>query len=195
MIEIYKDVKGYEGYYEVSNLGNVRSINRTVKSKFGTYYHIKGKCLKKQISNKGYYTVILCKNHKKKLYSVHKLVALAFINNDNNYPCVNHKDCNKLNNNADNLEWCAYSYNNLDTNCFVSKHSNRIHCYGINVNDGSTINFSSLKECAKYFNTYDTTINRYLNTGRIFKKYKLYVNYEKTIDFNNVTNKYTFLFK
>ena len=113
MIEIYKTIEGYEDY-EVSNLGNVRSLNYRKTNK--------EKVLKPTLC-RGYEQVCLCKNKIKKMYKVHRLVAQAFIPNPNNLPQVNHKDENKANNmvwvNEDgsidydksNLEWCTASYN------------------------------------------------------------------------------------
>lgn len=97
-MEEWRNIKDYENY-EVSNLGRVRNKN--------------GKILKQQLRH-GYYDVGLYNKYHQnqpKLLKVHRLVAQAFIPNLNNYPCINHKDENKLNNNIDNLEWCTYSYN------------------------------------------------------------------------------------
>lgn len=100
-MEIWKDIKGYEGLYQISNLGNVKSLRKNVILKCS-------KC-----SREGnYYKAGLYKNGKTKTILVHKLVANAFIPNPNNLPCINHKDENKLNNKADNLEWCTYKQNN-----------------------------------------------------------------------------------
>lgn len=115
MEEIWKDVKGYEGYYQVSNFGQVRSIDRIVKQKSSKndcvhqYNHYAGKILKQYIINSGYYAVDLCKNHKSTKKLVHRLVAEAFL--ENKSAQVNHKDENKLNNNIENLEWCTAKYN------------------------------------------------------------------------------------
>lgn len=99
-MEIFKDVKGYEGYYEVSNLGRVRSTS------------YKGvRILKPSSTKDGYYNVIFCVNQKKVHKLIHRLVAEAFIPNHDNLPMVNHKDCNKHNNSADNLEWCTQEFN------------------------------------------------------------------------------------
>lgn len=107
--EEWKDIKGYEGLYQVSNLGRVRSLSRYVKHR--TIYILKGKLLKQRTRGKGYLAVTLCKNSKLKHYYVHRLVAEAFIPNPNNLPQVNHKDENKSNNCVDNLEWCDDKYN------------------------------------------------------------------------------------
>ena len=114
MKEIWKDIKGYEGYYQVSNLGRVRSLKRVVgagKNANHSTQTLNGRILKSAYTKK-YVTTILSKDGKTKCFSVHKLVAEAFIPNPDNLPCVNHKDENKHNNKVDNLEWCTYKYNN-----------------------------------------------------------------------------------
>ena len=103
-MEEWRDVKGYEGKYQVSNLGNVKSLN----------YHRMGisKVLTPRKCKTGYLRIGLCKSSNKKTYNVHKLVAQAFLENPNNLPSINHKDENKENNRADNLEFCTQAYNN-----------------------------------------------------------------------------------
>lgn len=99
--EIWKDCKGYEGLYQVSNLGRVWNIKRQ------NYIH-------GGWDKDGYIRVnLVAKNGKNKTERVHRLVALAFIDNPNNYPVVNHKDENKQNNSVENLEWCTVQYNNI----------------------------------------------------------------------------------
>ena len=129
MEEIWKEIPGYEGYYEISNVGRVRSLTRTITCKDGRQYTMKGDIKFLSLNNKGYYMVNLYKNDKGKKVFVHRLVAEAFIPNPNNLPVVNHKDENPLNNNVDNLEWCTQKYNiNYGTNRERSaqKHSNPI---------------------------------------------------------------------
>lgn len=106
--EEWKDIQGYNGYYQVSNLGRVKSLSR---NKWCSKKTSKEILMKTRIGNNGYKKVGLSINSKQKTVSVHKLVAQAFIPNPNNYPVINHKDENPLNNRADNLEWCTYSYN------------------------------------------------------------------------------------
>lgn len=106
MQEIWKDIRGYEGYYQVSNFGNVRSVDRVDSH----CRNLKGRILK--LSNGTYKSVTLSTNNVCKNHSVHRLVAEAFIPNPNNLPCINHKDEDKHNNNVNNLEWCTYGYNN-----------------------------------------------------------------------------------
>ena len=105
MEEQWKDIIGYEGLYEISNLGRVKSL---IKYK-GTDERI----LKPLKNKKGYLQVILHKDKKIKNYVIHRLVALHFIPNDDlSKTQVNHKDENKENNNVNNLEWCDVAYNN-----------------------------------------------------------------------------------
>lgn len=109
MKEVWKDIPGYEGLYMVSNLGRVK---RLPLGKQWPYRRTHNNIRKPHVSN-GYCQVNLSKDNEVKWFSVHRLVAMAFIPNPNNYPQVNHKDENKLNNNVDNLEWCTQRYNNL----------------------------------------------------------------------------------
>lgn len=99
-MEIWKDIVGYEGLYQVSNNGLVRS-----------FYFGKIRILKPTINKSGYYQVSLKKDGVGKSHLVHRLVATSFIENNDNLPMVNHKDEDRLNNNVDNLEWCTNKYN------------------------------------------------------------------------------------
>ena len=103
-MEKWKAIKGYEGKYEVSNLGNVRSLN----------YHRMGftKVLTPRKGTTGYLRVQLSKNCINKTVNVHRLVAETFLDNPENLPSINHKDENKTNNNVENLEFCTVAYNN-----------------------------------------------------------------------------------
>ena len=109
--EIWKSVEGYEGLYEVSNCGNVRSLDRIVTHSDGKNYSLKGKMLKMGYCGSGYLHFILHKNGKTENKYLHRLVAETFLPNPNNLPEVNHKDENKANNCANNLEWCSHLYN------------------------------------------------------------------------------------
>lgn len=102
-MEIWKDIKGYEGLYQVSNMGNVRSCNWRNQGVTQNLYL--------KVHNKGYKHIELVKNGKRKSHLVHRLVAEAFLPNPNNYPVVNHIDEVKTNNNVENLEWCTLSQN------------------------------------------------------------------------------------
>lgn len=112
MKEVWKDIKGYDGQYIVSNLGNVRSLDRYVNTYHGPRI-VLGQILKQYQGRDGYIRVAFSKNQKHKLYMVHRLVAQAFIPNQENKPQVNHIDGNKRNNRVDNLEWATASENQL----------------------------------------------------------------------------------
>lgn len=112
MIEIWKDIKGYEGLYQVSNLGNVKSLERYVTApQNGGKRLLKEKSLKQSISKTGYYVVALSKNHVAMTKKVHRLIAEAFIPNLLDKPHINHIDGNKLNNDIINLEWATHKEN------------------------------------------------------------------------------------
>lgn len=118
MQEIWKDIPGYEGIYEVSNKGRIRSIDRIVVTKAGWTQTKYGQVIKfGQPINSGYIKVDLHKNGKAKPFLVHRIVAEVFLENPNGCETVNHKDENKLNNSADNLEWCTQMYNNNYGTC------------------------------------------------------------------------------
>ena len=107
MEEIWRPVKEYEGYYEVSNLGRVRSIDRVVVDTVRNCERLlKGKVLIQRDNSNGYKGVMFCKEHKLYNKYVHRLVAEAFLPNQDDLPQVNHKDEDKSNNRVDNLEWC-----------------------------------------------------------------------------------------
>lgn len=97
-MEIWRNIEGYEGLYQVSNLGRIYSLRRE-------------KILAGGIDTSGYIVVTLYKNGKGKTKTVHRLVAKAFIENPKELPVINHKDENKTNNHITNLEWCTIKYN------------------------------------------------------------------------------------
>lgn len=116
--EIWKPIKGYEGKYEVSNLGNVRSLDHVVfvKQDKREYEMLrKGKLLRPLVRRHGYLGVQLYGHGRNErnltTCSIHRLVAEAFLENPHNLPEVNHKDENKTNNRLDNLEWCTHKEN------------------------------------------------------------------------------------
>lgn len=112
MSEIWKDIPGYVGFYQISNLGNVRSLKRKVNnSESGTQRETKDMLMNPWDNGNGYLVVSLQKNHKRKNYYVHRLVADAFVNNPDDLGFVNHLDFNKHNNAVSNLEWCTQREN------------------------------------------------------------------------------------
>lgn len=138
MKEIWKNIKGYEELYQVSNLGRVKSLeryrnfycylqNKNCKSK------IKSKILKQVFNGNKYYTVGLCKNSKCKTKTVHRLVAETFIPNPDNLPQINHIDGNKQNNCVNNLEWCTQSENTIHaikTGLLKVRKGKDVHFFG-----------------------------------------------------------------
>jgi len=134
-MEIWKDVIGYNGVYKVSNFGTIKSIDHVVKAKNSTTRIQYGRIKKTSISKKGYIQVCLSKDGIRFHTGVHRLVAIAFIQNPLNLPQVNHKDGNKLNNNDWNLEWST----NKDNAIHASKNGL------INPNFGEEHHLSKLK--------------------------------------------------
>lgn len=106
--EIWKDIAGYEGLYQISNLGRVKSLPK-IKGRAMTETRV----LKNQIGGTGYWAIVLSKNGKKKQHRIHRLIATAFIKNNDNKPFINHIDGNKLNCSIENLEWCTARENTM----------------------------------------------------------------------------------
>jgi hypothetical protein len=105
MVEEWKDIEDYEGIYQISNIGRCKSLGRTIEAVNGVIYRYKTIILKQQTCKQGYKKVTLGTYKRKKSFLVHRLVANAFIDNPENKPQINHKNCIKGNNNIENLEW------------------------------------------------------------------------------------------
>ena len=99
-MEIWKDIKGYDVHYQISNFGRVKSFKSN-------------KILKSKIGSSGYLQIVLCKNCTRKNQLIHRLIALYFIPNPDNKPCTNHKNGIKTDNRLENLEWATYSENTI----------------------------------------------------------------------------------
>lgn len=166
--EIWKDIEGYEGLYQVSNLGRVKSLDRYMRNKYGTYTLKKGRILKNSIlKSTGYPRVSLSREGNFVSKQVHRLVAKAFVPNPNNYLIINHKDENPLNPSADNLEWCTYKYNNNYGNTAIKKstthrinqkNSKKVYQYDL---CGNFIKeWKSTREVARFFNIDNIRISR-----------------------------------
>lgn len=110
-MEIWKQIKGYEGYYDISNTGKVKSVKRREKVSRGRVSTKKEIILKTCLNRYGYPTVTLVVNKKYKGFLLHRLLAINFIPNPNNYSIVNHIDGNKQNFQLNNLEWTTASLN------------------------------------------------------------------------------------
>jgi hypothetical protein len=173
MQEIWLPIEGYEGYYEVSNLGRVKSLsrsvensNRIIKEKFNSFH----------LKRDGYHSVLLSKNKVKKTISLHRIVANTFLKNPESKKIVNHIDGNKLNNCVNNLEW-------------VSSRENSCHYY-MNNNNGTLIGVHYRKDRNKYC-AHIHVNKRKVWIGQYDTKEDAYIarlNYEKS---NNILNKYT----
>ena len=136
--EVWKDIKGYEGLYQVSNLGRVKSVARNIyRNNKGTFCnHFYKEKIFDVDSLEPYPRVTLSKDNKSKHFSIHRLVANAFIPNPNNLPCVNHKDEDKTNNNVNNLEWCTHKYNSnygSRNDRIIEKQGKKVLCVETNI--------------------------------------------------------------
>ena len=153
--EIWKEVAGYEGRYEVSNIGRVRCIPRDVEqlNKYRTVsiVHHAGKIISQRANRLGYMIVNLHPDRKTlKTHAVHQLVAKAFIPNPNGYIYVNHKDENKANNRVENLEWCDAKYNsNYGTGKWRNASKNKKPVAKYDTEGNLIATYAGIKEAAK----------------------------------------------
>ena len=150
-MEEWKAIPGYEGYYEASTEGRIRSVGRYTRGRWGTLVYVKPHILKPNNVRYNYMQVKFCVNGKREQPLVHRLIAKTFIANPHNYPQINHKDGNGANNAVDNLEWCTAS-----ANCWhrdnvlkvrVDKFKKRVKC----VENGQI--YGSLQEAAAVLGT------------------------------------------
>lgn len=167
--EVWKSLLGYEGFYEVSNFGRIKHLSFNSINKRDSFAN-KTFILSTKLS-KGYRQVCLIDKYgNKQLKYVHKLVALTFIPNPNNYSFVNHKDENKENNNVSNLEWCDSYYNNTYNNRHI-KVGEKIRKYvkliKIKDNEEEFINVFKLSDIRLYHISYKT-LYKYIDTDKKF---------------------------
>ena len=151
MQEVWKDIEGYEGLYQVSNMGRVRSLDRYVERRKQGRQFWKGKMLNPRKRKKGeeYLYVDLTNNTTRKRYSVHRLVASAFLGN---YPEleVNHKDENPANNRVENLEWVTHYENMHYNNLFQRvKKPNKKAVNAYDMQGNLVLSFDSIEEASK----------------------------------------------
>lgn len=138
-LELWIPIPNYEGVYEISSFGRVRSLDRTI-IRNGVESHIKGTIMRTHDNGHGYLAVVFKKNGITKSFYIHRLVASAFVPNPNGYKEINHIDEDKKNNNANNLEWCTRIYNltygnriNIIANKKINHPccSRRVACYSL----------------------------------------------------------------
>lgn len=164
MTEVWKDIKGYEGLYQVSNLGRVKSLPKEVRRVQNGSYITKERIMKTNIRVDGYTRVVVTGYNGKHRYYVHRLVAEAFIPNPNNKPYINHIDCNPANNRSSNLEWCTPQENTaymirLNRNKRTPQWLNNLHksqeqfykkAKGINILTGDVVVLNSINSAKNY---------------------------------------------
>ena len=177
MLELWKPVAGFEGEYEVSSKGRVKSLDRTVLNSLGRKYNIKGCIRKNVLHNTGYEVVRLGNN----TFRVHRLVACAFLQNPDNKPFVNHKDGDKRNNKLENLEWATEQENTdhaIQNELFNVKGVNNPACKftEADVSDWWLLysNGIELQQIADEYGTNRNSISRLLRMYYIVPKYKGY---------------------
>lgn len=174
MCEEWTDIKDYEGLYQVSNFGRVRSLDRLD----GSNHRLKGRILKPIKQTHGYLHVCLYKNGSQSIKKIHRLVAQAFISNPENKLDVNHIDENKTNNMLSNLEWVTRKENvNHGTRNERAGKSNSIAIIATNIKTGESTEFYGSNECARQFGLSQGNIAKVLKgrlkqTGGYTFKYK-----------------------
>lgn len=148
--EIWKDIEGFEGIYQISNCSRVKSLDREVKGHKSTWIK-KGTIMKTTLNHKGYESISLCKNGTKQTAFTHRLVAIAFISNSENKPQINHKNGIKTDNRIENLEWCTNSENQIHAyenglNKWTENHSNAMRKRGFTIRKLDNSQVSELKK-------------------------------------------------
>lgn len=154
----FVDIKGFENLYMINTDGKIYSL-------------ITNKIIKPRKDRGGYLFVSLRKDGKCYQILVHRLVALQFLDNPNNYNYINHKDENKDNNNVNNLEWCSAKYNS-NYNNMITKNNKLYKGFKIKVTDtvtGISYNFNTIREAAKELNLSYASLTRVLHTGQLYK--------------------------
>ena len=163
MEEIWKDIDGFEGLYQISNYGRIKSLGRPGKG-YGDKYTV-DRIIKDIRCTNGYRSAFLNKNGVRHVRLVHRLVAMAFIENPNNLPQVNHKDEDITNNRADNLEWCTPKYNanygSRNIRCYESNRKHFKPVYQLDIDCGMIIRWwDSIRSAANGLNICEEQIIR-----------------------------------
>lgn len=161
--EIWKDIKGFEGLYQVSNLGRVKSMERDITTTYrGTVHtrHYHPVVLRPKRSMAGYYYVVLCNSGHHQRIGIHQLVAAAFVPGYHEGLIVNHKNEQKNDNRADNLEWCDYTYNNTYGEQFLHRYNAR-KMPVVKIDRNGIHRYESLQEAARQTGHAATVITRW----------------------------------
>lgn len=170
---IWKEVPNYEGYYKISENGDVMSVDRTITRKDGRTTKLKSKALKPYFTSDGYKRVALTKNGKAKHILVHRLVSMTFHGIPDNHAEleVNHIDENKENNHYSNLEWCSH-LKNMRHSPWINDRINKANSVSVIVikPDGNRISFNSIKEMAQKLNITIPTAHTYVQKGNILTR-------------------------
>ncbi|WP_182006269.1 NUMOD4 domain-containing protein [Priestia aryabhattai] len=178
MEEIWKDIEGFEGFYQISNTGKVKSLPKTM----GNKNHLSPvRILKNKVDKYGYECIKLCDQKEKgkiKYRTIHRLVANAFIDNPQNLKTVNHKDGNKLNNNVSNLEWASVKQNiqhawDIGLKEKVRKRASEFHgqkCKLINIETNEELVFESLSKLSLFLGYNSHWLSSAINNGTNYKK-------------------------
>lgn len=180
--EVWKDVVGYEGLYEISSFGRLKRLKRTTLGKDGVEYNYPELIIKGDYDKDGYIRTTMSKNKKKKTKKIHRLVAEAFIPNPNNYPEVNHLDEIKDNNHVSNLEWTTTrgNANHGTRNERIANHPNQLAKINswkkrVRVTDlksGEVKTYESATKAGKHLGFDQTLISRCCRNNTIFGKSK-----------------------
>ena len=171
--EQWKDIKGYEDHYQVSNLGRVRSKDRYVKRKNGRNTFCKGQLKNGTPHYKNKYISVMLKvEQKEKRVFIHRLVAEHFIPNPENKATVNHKNGDKNDNSVFNLEWCTQKENN--------QHSydiglNKIGVPIVAIKDTAVYEFKNIRECSRFIKVCETWVKKCAVSNVELRGYKLYL--------------------
>lgn len=177
MKEVWKDIQGYEGIYQVSNLGKVKSLDRFIrkKGKRNGVYHIKEKILKSSTDDTGYLQVNLSKNGIYEKVHIHRLVAKAFIKNPYKKLQVNHIDGNRINSMVNNLEWVTDSENKFHAWKNLPRKSLKRKVYQISKDNQIIKEWESIKEAQnslKITHISECCRGKYKTSGGYVWKYK-----------------------
>lgn len=167
--ELWVQAKGFEGFYEVSSLGNIRSISRYINHEKGGKRWWVGKILSIR-QNRKYIRVILSKKGKKTTIDLHRLVAMSFLPNPNQLPCVNHKDENTKNNVIENLEWCTHKYNTNYKNMNVRRREKFRKEIAVIRPTGEEEFFPSITDACCKYNLSKSSVSRCLNGKQSISK-------------------------